>query len=67
MVGCSRPAALATVLLAVQWRMSRQSHALLRHFEYEGIPGSQTEPAGMAVSHDCFFAVGFQKDSGRRK
>lgn len=67
MVGCSRPAALATVLLAVQWRMSKQSHALLRHLEYEGIPGSQTEPGGMAVSHSCFFAVGFQKDSGRRK
>jgi hypothetical protein len=29
MVGCSRPAAFATVLLAVQWRMSRQSHQTL--------------------------------------
>lgn len=66
-MGCSRPADLATVLPAAQWSISRQSHALLRHLEYDGIPGSHTEPDGSAECRDCFFEVGFQKDKGRRK
>lgn len=41
MVGCSSPPALAALPLALQCNISRQSHALLRHFDSVGLDGGQ--------------------------
>lgn len=41
MVGCSNPPAPAALLLARQCNISRQSQALLRHFDNVGFNGGQ--------------------------
>lgn len=41
MVGCSSPPAVAAFALARQCRISRQSHALLRHFDNIELDGGQ--------------------------
>lgn len=47
MVGCSNPPAPAALLLARQCNMSRQSHALLRHFDSVGSDGGHVSANGL--------------------